>query len=79
MIPMLPLCDSRAMRMPFGQGMPGMAPVMVPMMPMASAPVLCPMNNPNMFSTTSMMSELDSRMYGRFRHVEREHPRYRMM
>jgi hypothetical protein len=48
---------------------------MVPMMPMASAP-LCPPNL-NMFSTTSMMSEYDSQMYGRFRHVERDHPRYR--
>ncbi|CAM4772138.1 unnamed protein product [Rotaria magnacalcarata] len=93
MMPMLPMCDSRAMLMPMGQGMSGMAPAMVPMMPMAGGPMMpmaggpmmpmaggpmyYPMNNLNMFSTTSIMSEYDRHMYGRFRHVEREHPQYR--
>ncbi len=77
MLPMLPLCGSRAMQMPVNSGMVGCPPVMIPMMPMAGAPFLCPPNNLNMFSTTSMMSEYDSQMYGRFRHVEREDPRYR--
>lgn len=71
---MLPLCDSRTTMVPVNSGMMGCAPAMIPMMPMAPAPLMCP---PNMFSTTSMMSEYDSQMYGRFRHVEREHPRYR--
>lgn len=69
---MMPLCDSRAMMMPVNTGMLGATPAMVPMMPMVCAP-----NNINLFSTTSLMSEYDSKMYGRFRHVEREHPRYR--
>ena len=74
---MLPLCDSRAMCMPVCSGMMPAAPAMVPMMPMACAPMVCAPNNFNLFSTTSLMSEYDSKMYGRFRHVEREHPRYR--
>jgi hypothetical protein len=77
MMPMLPLCDSRAMLMPVNSGMMGAQPAMIPMMPMAPASFLCPPNNFNMFSTTSLMSDYDSQMYGRFRHVEREHPRYR--
>jgi hypothetical protein len=77
MIPMLPLCGSPAMLMPVSSGMMGCAPAIIPMMPMASAPMLCPPNNLNMLSTTSIMSEYDSQMYGRFRHVERDHPRYR--
>lgn len=77
MMPMLPMCDSRAMLMPVNTGAMGCAPAMVPMMPMAAAPLMCPPNNLSMFSTTSLFSEYDSQMYGRFRHVEREHPRYR--
>ena len=30
-----------------------------------------------MFPTMSMTNEYDAQMYGRFRHVERQHPRYR--
>ena len=30
-----------------------------------------------MMSTSTLMSEYDSQMYGRFRHVERDHPKYR--
>lgn len=74
---MLPLCDSRAMLVPMKSGMPGVSPSMVPMMPMLNAPMMYPANNLNMFSTTTLMSEFDSRLYGRFRHVERENPRYR--
>ena len=77
MMPMLPLCDSRAMCMPVCSGMMPAAPAMVPMMPMACAPMMCAPNNLNLFSTTSLMSEYDSKLYGRFRHVEREDPRYR--
>ncbi|CAF3026082.1 unnamed protein product [Rotaria sp. Silwood2] len=77
MIPMLPICDSRARLVPCNPGMGGVAPAMIPMMPMTGAPALCPMNNANMFSITSLMSEFDSHLYGRFRHVERENPRYR--
>jgi hypothetical protein len=57
--------------------MMGVQPAMMPMVPMVGAPMLCQPNNLNMFSTTSIMSEFDSKMYGRFRHVEREDPRYR--
>ena len=74
---MMPICDSRAMLMPVNSGMLGASPAMVPMMPMVGTPMVCAPNNMNMFSTTSLMSEYDSKMYGRFRHVEREHPRYR--
>ncbi|CAF1088707.1 unnamed protein product [Rotaria sp. Silwood1] len=77
MIRMLPICDSRARLMPCNPGMAGVAPAMVPMMPATCAPALCPMNNLNMFSVTSLMSEFDSHLYGRFRHVERDNPRYR--
>jgi hypothetical protein len=77
MIPMLPLCNSQAMLMPMNPGMMGVSPAMVPMMPITGPPFLCPPNNFNMCSTTSTMNEYDSQMYGRFRHVEREHPRYR--
>ena len=74
MIPMLPICDPRAMLMPVNSGMMGAAPAM---MPMVAAPMLCPPNNFNLCSMTSTMSEWDSKLYGRFRHVEREHPLYR--
>jgi len=77
MMPMLPLCNSPAMLMPANSCMMGIQPAMVPMVPMVGAPMLCPPNNFNMFSTTSIMSEFDSKLYGRFRHVEREHPQYR--
>jgi len=63
--------------MPVNSGMMGVQPAMVPMMPMAGSPFLCPPNNFNMFSTTSLMSEFDAQLYGRFRHVERDDPRYR--
>ena len=74
---MLPLCQSNAMPMSCNPGLMGMPPVMVPMMPMGGAPFLCPPNNMNLFSTTSLMSDYDAQLYGRFRHVEREHPSYR--
>jgi hypothetical protein len=77
MIPMLPMCQSHAMPMSCNHGMMGMSPVMMPMMPMPNAPYMCAPNNMDLFSTTSIMSEYDSHMYGRFRHVEREHPTYR--
>ncbi|CAF1380740.1 unnamed protein product [Adineta steineri] len=77
MIPMLPVCDSRAMLMPVNSGICGAPPVMVPMMPAGGAPLLCAPNNFGLCSTTSIMSEYNAQMYGRFQHVEREHPRYR--
>lgn len=78
MIPMLPLCDPRSMCMPFSYGAPAMgAPAMIPMVPIANAPICPPMNNISMFSTTSIMGEYDKHMYGRFRHVDRDDPRYR--
>jgi len=74
MIPMLPVCDPRPMCMPMNPCMMGMAPAMVPMVPMAGAPMMC---SPNMMSMTSMMSEYDAQLYGRFRHVEKQYPQYR--
>ncbi|CAF0849909.1 unnamed protein product [Rotaria sordida] len=77
MIPMLPMCAPRVRLMPCNPRMACVAPAMVPMMPMTGSPAVCPMNKSNMFSITSLMSELDSHLYGRFRHVERENPCYR--
>jgi len=77
MMPMLPVCNQRPMLMPVNTGMIGASPCMVPMMPVTGPPMLCPPNNFNLCSTTTMMGEYDSQMYGRFHHVEREHPRYR--
>jgi hypothetical protein len=45
-----------------------MYPGMIPMMPVPFAP---------MFLSTTMTDEYDSDMYSRFRHVKRDHPRYR--
>ena len=67
-MPMLPMCNSQAMCMPMAPSLCPM-PAMMPMVPMASAPMLCTMS--------TMTNEYDARMYGRFRHVEREHPQYR--
>jgi hypothetical protein len=77
MIPMLPLCDSRAMCMPINVGGFGASPVMMPMMPMAGAPLLYPPNQFNLASMSTVTNEYDSHMYGRFRYVERDDTRYR--
>ncbi|UJR09131.1 hypothetical protein I4U23_013378 [Adineta vaga] len=68
---MLPICSSQPMLMPVVPQM------FVPMVPIQAAPMFCPPNYMNLCSTTTMSSEGDSRMYGRFRHVERELPGYR--
>ena len=70
--PMLP----QAMCMPMAPSLCPM-PAMVPMVPIASAPMLCPANPMDFCSMSTMTNEYDARMYGRFRHVEREHPQYR--
>ncbi|UJR37067.1 hypothetical protein I4U23_029772 [Adineta vaga] len=77
MLRMLPMCNSRPLCMPMSSPICGPASSMVPMMPMAPAPMVCSPNVMSMFSTSTLMSEYDAQMYGRFRHVEREHPRYR--
>lgn len=75
-MPMLPMCNSQPMCMPMAPNVCSM-PAMVPMVPMVNTPMLCPANMMNLCTTSTMTNEYDSRMYGRFRHVERENPRYR--
>ena len=77
MMPMVPICDPRAMLGPVNSRMLGAVPAMMPMMPMVGGPMMCAPNNFNICSMSSTMSEWDSKLYGRFRHVEREHPLYR--
>ena len=61
----MPMC------MPMNPGM------MVPVLPVQPAPMICPPNAMNMCSSSTMTNEYDSHMYGRFRHVGRDHPQYR--
>ncbi len=72
---MLPSCNSQVMLVPVTSGMTGIQTVMIPVQP--APPILCPPNHINMCLSTQSTSEYDSRMYGRFRHVGRDHPHYR--
>lgn len=72
---MLPFCNS----CPIHRRMIHMPLMMAPMLPMPSvpAPVVCPPSNINMSLSTTVTNEYDSHLYGRFRHIEQDHPSYR--